>query len=217
MPGTHTNRWRCRTASARSPGAPGANKRRPRAKREEVAMDTTREGSMAPRPGWWSRHWRWVLPLGCLGLLASCVGLGVLATYLGFSSLGQSDAHREAVAIASGDAKVQRALGTPIESGLPRRSSVQSRNGVSRAQFSLPLEGPDGKGTLHAQGEKRGDGPWQFNNLIVALSDGTLIDLLRAEPLKRPELPLPAEPPYADQVPEPGEVAPRDAGRDIEL
>lgn len=178
--------------------------------REEAAMNTTWEGSMAPRPGWWSRHWRWVLPLGCLGLLASCAGLGVLATYLGFSSLGQSEAHREAVAIASGDARVRSALGTPIESGLPQRSTVQRRNEVSRAQFSLPLKGPQGRGTLHAQGEKRADAPWRFNNLIVALSDGALIDLLRAEPHQRPELPLPGEPPYADEAPEPEDEAPRD-------
>ncbi|WP_426754387.1 cytochrome c oxidase assembly factor Coa1 family protein [Myxococcus sp. Y35] len=180
-------------------------------------MDTVQEGSMAPRPGWWSRNWRWAAPLGCLGLVASCACLGMLVVYLGFTSLGRSEAHQEAVAIASEDPEVQRALGTPIESGLPRRTSTLRRNGTSRAQFSLPLEGPRGEATLHAQGEQRGDGPWRFNALTVHLRDGTVIDLLRDDATPPPELPLPAEPPYADEAPEPEEEAPRDAGREIEL
>ncbi len=181
-------------------------------------MDTVQEGSLAPRPGWWSRHWRWALPLGCLGMLASCACLGMLAAYLGLTSLGQSEAHREAVAIAIADPEVERALGTPIESGTPRRSSTQRRNDTARAQFSLPLKGPRGEATLHAQGEQRGDAPWRFNALTVHLRDGTVINLLRDAVTPRPELPLPAEPPYADEAPEPDEEAPpRDAGREIEL
>lgn len=153
-----------------------------------------------PQRGWWSRNWKWVVPVGCLGFVASCGCLGAVLLWLGFSSLSKMGAYTEAVALATGDAEVQRALGTPIDPGLPRNSSVNSSNGRTEARFTIPLDGPQADGTLHVDAEQaEGGAEWHYRTLSVELEDGRTIDLREDAP-EAPEAP-------GDEAPggEPGE------------
>lgn len=154
-------------------------------------MSATPEGSLVPQQGWWGRNWKWVVPVGCLGLLASCGCLGFALVGLGVSSLsGNMGAYTEAVAIATNDAQVRKALGPPIKaSGLPKQTSVNSINGVTHARLAIPLDGANADGMLQVDAQKEGDGDWHYNVLTVEVEDGTRIDLRDDAPDTRDALP----------------------------
>jgi hypothetical protein len=167
-------------------------------------MDTVPEGSLVPQPGWWSRNWKWVVPVGCLGIVASCGCLGAVLVYAGFSSLSKMGAYTEAVALATGDAQVQRALGAPIDPGLPRQSSVHSNNGRTEARFSIPLDGPKADGTLQVDAEQsEGGAEWHYRKLAVEVEDGTVIDLRDDAPAAEPGEEEPGDEPGEDGLPPP--------------
>lgn len=200
-------------------------------------MDASPEGSLAPQQGWWSRNWKWVVPVGCLGTVASCGCLGAIIVAVGLSSLTKVGAYTEAVALATSDAEVRRELGTPIDTGWPRQSSVSTSNGRTEARFSIPLDGPRADGTLHVDSEEE-RGERRYRSLYVELEDGTRIDLRDDAPsppprgLEEPDAPSeedrdvpppprpppPPEPPLGAEPPGRGEDAPpREGGNDIEL
>ncbi|AKF83368.1 Cytochrome oxidase complex assembly protein 1 [Myxococcus fulvus] len=186
-------------------------------------MDATPEGSLVPQRGWWSRNWKWVVPVGCLGMLASCGCLGFAMVGLGVKSLSNMGAYTDAVAIAQSDAQVRRALGAPIQTGLPKQSAVQSINGQTHAKFTIPLDGPQADGTLFIDATKQGEDEWRYDTLAVELEDGSRIDLRDDAPdapdafpsEETPEddepLPPPPEPPGAD------ENVPARGGRDSDI
>ncbi|MCP3164642.1 cytochrome c oxidase assembly factor Coa1 family protein [Myxococcus qinghaiensis] len=187
-------------------------------------MDASPEGSLVPQQGWWSRNWKWFVPVGCLGVLASCGCLGFALVGFGYSSLKNMDAFTEAVAIARSDAEVRSALGTPIDNGLPKQTSVQTVNGVTHARLAIPLDGPQADGLLHVDATKQGEGEWEYDTLAVELEDGSRIDLRDDAPRERPNafpedegadeapLPPPTEPPGREE-----DAPARGRDSDIEL
>jgi hypothetical protein len=185
-------------------------------------MNTMPEGSLVPQQGWWSRHWKWVVGLGCLVPMLSCVCLSAGFLYLGLSSLTKLGAYTEAVAIATSDAEVRRALGTPIDTRLPKQSSVSTHNGRTEARFTVPLDGPLADGDLLVDAQEVGDGEWRYRTLTVVVEDGTRIDLRDDAPAEEredpPTPPVPPEPPFGAEPPGRGEEAPpREGDSDIEL
>src|SRR5262245_47138900 len=109
-----------------------------------------------PQGGWWSRNWKWLVPVGCLSLLATCgccIGGSILFT---FNSIKASHAYQEAVAKAKADPDVQAAIGKPVEAGwmVQFNASVQNDETVTRAR--IPLSGPKGEGSLHVVARERG-------------------------------------------------------------
>ena len=52
---------------------------------------------------------------------------------------------------------------------------------TGHADISIPLSGPDGKGTIYVVAEKS-DGQWSFSTLKVAIQPtGEIIDLMASE------------------------------------
>lgn len=191
-------------------------------------MDTVPGGSMAPQQSWWSRNWKWFVPVGCLGLLASCGCLGFFLVGWGVSKVGNNmGAYAEAVTIATTDDEVEAALGTPIQGSLPRQTSMSTHNGRTQARFTIPLDGPKADGVLHVDAVEEGSG-WSYNTLAVELEDGRRIDLRDVAPgpipkdLEEPDLPQgedPAPPPPPPAPPAPQEDGPGSGkdGSDINL
>jgi hypothetical protein len=140
-------------------------------------METSPEGNMAPRQGWWSRNWKWVVPVGCLGMLASCgCFIAVFAGVLFGAMKNTGVAYTEAVSIAMTDDEVQAVLGSPVETtGIPS-SSVNTSNGQGTASFSIPLKGSKAEGTLRVEATGR-DGEWTYSTLEVVVPGQGSIDL----------------------------------------
>src|SRR4051812_28877526 len=135
-------------------------------------MDQPPEGS------WWSRHWKWVVPVGCLTPLLVCGGGVTLLVVLVFGTLKSSDAYREAVDRAKASAAVQELLGTPIQEGFWVGGSINVSGASGNADLSIPLSGPKGSATLHAVATKSA-GRWEFSTLeVAATGSDARIDLL---------------------------------------
>lgn len=110
-----------------------------------------------------------VLILGCM--------LAILLVV--FNMLRSSDVVTAAVARAEADSRAVAALGTPLEVGWLITGSMNTdAAGGGSASLSVPVSGPQGKGTLHLLANKSG-GKWQFSSLTltIAANDETL-DLL---------------------------------------
>ncbi|RKG94465.1 hypothetical protein D7V97_38865 [Corallococcus sp. CA053C] len=178
-------------------------------------MPTMPEGDYAPAPrqGWWSRNWKWVVPVGCLGMMASCVGMVALAIGWGYSSVRDMGAYTEALALAQDDPHVQKALGTPFKPGFPSNTQVSTNNGRTHAELVVPLDGPKADGTLNVVADKQGE-DWAFRTLYVQLDDGGRIDLLDTGDADAPDAPgapgaLPEDEAPDEPGDEPGDVEPK--------
>ena len=131
-----------------------------------------------PAPGWWSRNWKWFVPTGCC--LTPLVLGGAFHTFIVlvvFGAMKQSDAYKMAVARAKADSRVVAALGTPIEEGWWLSGNAEVNGGSGKADLSIPISGPKGKGTIYAVATKS-SGEWTYSKLEVKIdSTGETIAL----------------------------------------
>ncbi len=106
-----------------------------------------------------------------------CGGLLTLVFSVAFSALKNEWFYEQAVARMRANAEVTAILGTPVDAGFPMGSV--GRSGRERhADVSIPISGPDGKGTIYVVAEMS-DGQWSFSTLKVAIQPtGELIDLM---------------------------------------
>lgn len=129
-------------------------------------------------PTWWSRNWKWFVPVGCLSslaLLAAFVGL-IFVFVSGLMT--SSGAYRQALAKAAVHPEVVRALGTPIKDGFFTSGQIQVSGPSGHAELAIPISGPEGKATLYLEARKS-TGEWSFSKLVVELrGSGRRIDLL---------------------------------------
>ncbi len=130
-----------------------------------------------PQGGWWARNWKWLVPVGCLGIVA--LGLIFIAAIVGvvFGAMKSSDAYREALQHARSSPEVQAALGTPIEAGWFLSGHINVENTTGDADITFPISGPKGKAKVHAVATKE-SGRWNYSTLVVQVEGGKTIDLL---------------------------------------
>lgn len=141
-------------------------------------MEMNQEGNMAPQRSWWSKNWKWAVPVGCLGLMASCCGATLVAGALGWNVITNNPASTRALEIAKADSEVQAVLGTPIQtSPLKQQNNVQYANGQSRAEAAIELDGPKADGVLRMEAVKSND-EWIYRVLQVEVPGQEPIDLM---------------------------------------
>ena len=131
-----------------------------------------------PRPNWWSRNWKWFVPV--LGVIVILLAVGSIALFvtLLFSTMKSSGAYKQALVAARADPAVEQALGAPIDAGFIVSGSVSVSGSSGDADLSIPVSGPKGKGTLHVRAT-RSMGEWQFTELVLEVAQtGERIDLL---------------------------------------
>jgi hypothetical protein len=141
---------------------------------EKVSMDAPMQGQ--PAPGWWSRNWKWFVPTGCclgtlLGLILAVAvfGFSIFAIFTGVSAaLKSSEPYKVAVARAQANDKVTTALGTPLSEGFPM-GSINTNNDTGNVDFSIPISGPKGKGTIYVVGT-RSAGTWTYSKMSVTIA-----------------------------------------------
>ena len=126
---------------------------------------------------WLARNWLWALPVGCFGMIALTLACIVAAILVFFHLLQQNDVCKEALLRVRSTQQLIEALGEPIEPGWYVSGSIKSDKNFGRADLSMPLSGPKGKGTLSMRAGKH-NGVWSFSHLSVLLEDGRRFDLL---------------------------------------
>lgn len=141
----------------------------------------SQQSSQPPR-SWWSRNWKWFVPVGCLGLIVLCL-LGIAGIVgIVFGAMKSSDVYKEALQRAQNHPEVQAALGTPIEAGWIMTGNINVDNSSGTANIRFPISGPKGEAWVHAEAAKDG-GAWRYSTLEVQIEDGAKINLLSEQPV----------------------------------
>jgi hypothetical protein len=126
-----------------------------------------------PKPSWWSRNWKWVVPVGCLGGLAVFIGGVLLFVFLVYgvvtTAIRSSDAYEEGMSRARAHPDLKAALGEPIESGFWLSGNINVSGASGRADLSIPISGPKGSGTMYIVGTKTAN-RWQYSIMEVEVS-----------------------------------------------
>ena len=120
---------------------------------------------------WFGRNWLWFIPLtGCLGFILLIV-LGVGAAFFGVSNMINNATPVEyAIELAAKNELVIKNLGEPIEKyGIPS-GNISLTNDDGDVDFSIPIRGNIGEGTLVVRGIKI-DGEWVYEDLYVRIRD----------------------------------------------
>jgi hypothetical protein len=132
-----------------------------------------------PRKNWWSRNWKWLVPTGCLSIIAVGVLFVFCIVFFVFSILKSSDAYKTAVVRAKNDQRVIAALGTPIQEGMFASGKANVNGPSGEADLAIPISGPKGKATIYVVATKSG-GEWNFSKLAIQVEGGETIDLNKA-------------------------------------
>lgn len=120
---------------------------------------------------WFGRNWLWFIPLtGCLGFILLIV-LGLGAAFFGVSNMINNATPVEyAIELAAKNELVIKNLGEPIEKyGIPS-GNISFTNDDGDVDFSIPIRGNIGEGTLVVRGIKI-DGEWVYEDLYVRIRD----------------------------------------------
>ena len=123
----------------------------------------------APRPGWWSRNWKWFVPAGCLTVIGLVVAFVAAVVMIVFGALKSSDAYKTAVARAKAHPEVTAALGQPIEEGMFLSGKTNVEGSSGEADLAIPISGPKGKAKIYAIATKTA-GRWNYSTLEVEVT-----------------------------------------------
>jgi len=129
----------------------------------------------AQRPGWWSRNWKWFVPVTLVSLLVfGAIIIGLIVTLV-MGSIKGSVPYTRALAQAKANPTLIAELGTPIDAGWFVTGSISSSGSSSNAELNIPISGPKGSGTLHVIALKSpfaaGTGDWKIT-VLEAKVDG---------------------------------------------
>ncbi len=127
-------------------------------------------GNHIAKPGWFSRNWKWAVPLGCLGTIVMFVGFIAAIFLVVMGAMRTSDAYQIAMSRARQHPAVIDALGEPIEVGWFVSGNINVNGASGEADLRVPLNGPRGSGTLYIVADKVA-GEWIFERMEVALAD----------------------------------------------
>ena len=134
-----------------------------------------------PHKSWFARHWKSILSIGCLGLILLVVAFVGGIFLLVETSIKSSHAYTEAMTRAQQSPQVLEKIGQPLQPGWFISGSINTSGSSGNADFSIPLSGSKGKGTLYVVAKKSA-GLWQFETLQVEVEgESQRIDLLQAE------------------------------------
>jgi Cytochrome oxidase complex assembly protein 1 len=123
--------------------------------------------NMSPQSSWWSRNWKWFVPISCLTLLLFIVMTAGIYWLL-FRMLQSSGAYLQAVARAEQSPVIIAVLGEPIREGPFVTGNIRTQNvsgnASGNASLAIPLSGPKGNGVLYVEANKSGDA-WTLKQL----------------------------------------------------
>jgi len=99
---------------------------------------------------------------GCVSFVVLGV-LGIAAIFF-FISLGLKSAspYSDSLAAVQSNPDAIAALGEPIKPGLIPSGNISTTNGEGAVDFSIPVSGPLGKGTIRVVGSKPAGGAWTY-------------------------------------------------------
>ena len=134
------------------------------------------------RKGWFARNWKWVVPTGGCLLIIILFIVFAGSLFFGLSTMmTDSQAYKDSMEAVTSNQEVIDILGEPIEPDGMQGGNFSYKNGVSSAEFSIPIKGPNGEATIFVVGSGVDD-DWTYDAMEVHI-DGTneIINLLEQE------------------------------------
>jgi len=120
------------------------------------------------------------VPAGCLSTLVLLVVFVVSIALIVFGAMKSTDVYKGALTRAQTHPSVIEALGSPIKAGFLLSGSTNVNGASGEANLSIPISGPNGKGTIYVAANKA-LGRWNYSGLIVEITKThQRIDLLRS-------------------------------------
>jgi TonB family protein len=123
------------------------------------------------------RNWKWMLPVGCLGLILGVVALAGGGVLVAMSAIKSSDVYRGALKVAQTHPVARERLGEPVVDGWFVTGNVKVDGTGGSADFGIPVSGPKSSGTLHVRAVSP-DGAWMYERLDLSVKDGGTVSLL---------------------------------------
>jgi TonB family protein len=141
-----------------------------------------------PQPqqkGCLGRNWKWMLPVGCLGLVLGAAALAVVIFLAAMSAVKSSDVYQGALRAAQAHPAAVERLGEPIKDGLFVKGNVKFNAGSGSADFEIPVSGPKNSGTLFVTAVNP-DGAWMYERLDLSVAGGGTVSLLDRNVVRPP-------------------------------
>ncbi|MFL6255876.1 MAG: cytochrome c oxidase assembly factor Coa1 family protein [Pyrinomonadaceae bacterium] len=136
---------------------------------------TFQQSQQQPK-GCLGRNWKWMLPVGCLGLILAGVALVGGIVLVAMSALKSSEVYQGALKAAQAHPAAVERLGVPIKDGWLVKGNIQLAGSASSANFEIPVSGPKSSGTLYVKAVSP-EGTWMYEKLDL-VSGGQTISLL---------------------------------------
>lgn len=139
----------------------------------------------APQPSWFSKNWKWLVPLLIAGVLACVVFVGSLAWFI-FGLIKSSEPYKHSVDLVMHDPQAVSALGAPIQTGWLINGSIRLSGSSGFADLAISVHGQAHKGTVYVLARKFA-GQWNYQRILLNVDSGEQIDLLRHRSLPETE------------------------------
>jgi hypothetical protein len=126
--------------------------------------------------GWWSRNWKWFIPVVFVVMVFICCGGPLGFLYFGFKQLLNSEPYKITMQKIADSEELKQELGEPIESVLnpPPSVRVENANGRGEADARWTIKGPKGQAKAHITARLNND-KWEIGQIEVNLSNGKKI------------------------------------------
>jgi TonB family protein len=155
------------------------------------------------------RNWKWMLPVGCLGLIFGGVALVFGIIFVAMSAMKSSDVYQGALKVAQTHPAAIERLGEPIKDGWLVTGNVNVSAGGGSANLEIPVSGPKNSGKLYVKAVSP-DGNWMYERLDLAVAGSETISLLDRNVVQPP----PGTPVDIEEDADDGADAGEEAGAD---
>ena len=128
------------------------------------------DNQLVKQESWFTRNWKWALPLGCLSTIGLFVVGIILFGIIGFSKIfnGNNDVTSKAIDLINNEQVIVQQLGSPIDSNGMMQGAISTTNDGGNADISVPLKGPNGTGTMFIKAVKVND-KWNYERIAVQI------------------------------------------------
>lgn len=137
--------------------------------------------STVPKSSWWSRNWKWFVPVLAAVMLALFAAFIAAIFAFVFGMMKSSEPYQMALTRAAANPQIVQALGEPIESGYFVQGNINTNGLSGEAALAIPLKGPKGAAKVYVEAT-RSAGQWDYKTLVVQIEGGNQrIDLLEED------------------------------------
>ena len=119
------------------------------------------------------RNWKWMLPVGCLGLILAGVLLVGGIVFVAMSAIKSSEVYKGALGVVQTHPAAVERLGEPIKDGWFVQGNIKLDATGGHANFEIPVSGPKNSGTLYVRAVSP-DGTWMYERLDLAVGGETV-------------------------------------------